>query len=109
MRSILVVGHAAIANFEHVRIVPVSRRGPRSQFVLRKTNGGHRVPGVADVARRAPGIATFVRAPLPHLGAAILAEAVQNGAPSFEKRIAHDLVERASPGRCRGCAVYSAV
>src|SRR5438094_9127554 len=56
------------------------------------TNIGHGVPGVADVARGAPGIATYIGTPLPHFSAAILAEAVQDGTPSFEKRIAHDWI-----------------
>src|SRR6266849_1526070 len=67
MRSVFVVIHAAVADFKHVRIVPVSGRRPRSQFVLRKTDGSHRIPTVADVARCAPGIAADVRTPLPHV------------------------------------------
>src|SRR6476660_7366401 len=95
MCFVFVVVHPAVSDLEHVRIVPVARRCPRSQFVLRKTDGGHGVPSVADVARRSPSICSYLGAPFPHLGTAILAKAIEYGAPSFEKRIAHDLIQRA--------------
>src|SRR5439155_3569873 len=91
-RSVFVVGHAAVADFEHVRIVPMSRRSPRSQFVLLKTDLGHRVPGVANVSRGTPGIAAYLGSPLPHIIAAILTKAVENWTPRFQKRLTHLLV-----------------
>src|ERR1051326_5300986 len=53
-----------------------------------------RLPAVADVARRAPEVSTNLRAPLPHLVAAVLAQAVDDWAPGLQQRVTHLLVDR---------------
>jgi len=90
--AVFVVGHAAVAHFEHVGIVPVAGLGEWGERVLREADGGHGIPGVADVAGGAPGVAADFRSPLPNIGAAVLAKTVEDGAAGFEKSIAHFLI-----------------
>src|ERR1035437_3842998 len=44
VRAVLGVGHAAVADFEHVGIVPAARTGILLAAVLVETDGGHGVP-----------------------------------------------------------------
>src|SRR5258707_10495770 len=61
--------------------------------VLCKSDSGIRIPGVADVAGGAPGVAADFGSPLPNIGAAVLAKTVKDGAAGFEKSIAHFLID----------------
>src|SRR2546429_6367510 len=54
----------------------------------------HRLPGVANISRRARGVPADFRSPLPHLRAPVLAQAVQNWPADFEQCLAHNLVHR---------------
>src|SRR5262245_6426733 len=65
VRAILVVSHRTVSDLEHVGIVPMS--GPRvgPERVLTEANARHGIPGIADVAGRAPQVSTDVRSPLP--------------------------------------------
>src|SRR6266481_430865 len=89
VRSILVGVHAAVADFEHVRIVPMSRSGKARQRCLAKTNRLHARVMVVDVASGTPEIAAYACAPLPHRVVAILAEAVDDWTTSATHGIAH--------------------
>src|SRR5579859_648409 len=92
VRPILHVAHAAVAHFEHVRIIPVSRAGVRLQSNLLINDCEHAVraatpvgplllasPSVLNVARRAPQIAANLFAPKPRLGGAPFTDAENNG------------------------------
>src|SRR5712675_759836 len=68
--AVFVVGHAAVADFEHVGIVPVAGLGERGECVLPKADGGHGIPSIADVAGGTPSVAADFGSPLPNIGAA---------------------------------------
>src|SRR6266478_3464320 len=68
--------------------------GPLREFVLAKSNSGHRVPGVANVARGPPKVSADIRAPFPNIEAAILAKAVDDRTFRLQQRVTHDLIDR---------------
>src|SRR5208337_1613448 len=96
--AVFVGGHAAVADLQHVRIVPVSGAGVFRDRGLRIDNFHHALVGVVDIAGGAPQIAADERSPLPHVGAAVLAEAVDDGAIGGAQRVAHLLVHGAHGG-----------
>src|ERR1035437_4126243 len=73
VRAVLGVGHAAVADFEHVGIVPAARTGILLAAVRVEPEGGHGVPGVGDVAVGAPQVAPRVGPPPPNGDPAVLA------------------------------------
>src|SRR3979409_2029328 len=88
MRLVLHIGHAAVADFQHVRIVPVSWPGVGLQTYLLIENGQHPVgaasavgpffltaPAVVDIAGRTPKVSPDFFAPEPRFGGAPLADA----------------------------------
>src|SRR5215472_9355178 len=92
MGTIFVSRHPAIADLQHVRIVPVPGPNVRIDIKLTKADAVHRLPAIADVPGGAPQIAPDFAAPRPHIIATVLAEAEYDGSASFEQRIAHFLV-----------------
>ena len=78
MGAVFIGGHAAVADLQHVGIVPVSRAGVFGDRRLGIDDLHHPLVGVVYVAGGAPQIATDLRAPLPHALAAVLAEAVHD-------------------------------
>ena len=76
--AILVGRHAAVTDFQHVRIIPVAGLGIGRDIKLLEANLIHRLPTIADVASGAPEISADLRAPVPDIAASILAEAVNN-------------------------------
>ena len=87
MGAVLVVGHTAVADLEHVWVVP--RAGARGRGVLSGDveQRQHAVPGVVDVGRGPPQVAGR-RAPLPRRGGTPLADAEDDGAPRPGERVA---------------------
>src|ERR1700676_4977627 len=94
MRAVLDVRHSAIADFEHVRIVPVPRSRVRleSRFLVenRQDTVGTATPilpfllpspAVADVARRAPQVSPDFFSPQPRLGFSPFANTEYDRAP----------------------------
>src|SRR5215471_13103362 len=92
MRDVLRSAHAAIANLEHVGIVPLPGTGMRRQIALRESDIGHGVPGIANVAGGAPEIARYRGPPFLHFVAAVLAKAVNDRAAGRANCFAHLLV-----------------
>src|SRR5260370_21518024 len=64
VRAIFVAIHAAVADFQHVGIIPLARSGKRFQSVLRKTDEGHAVIFIADISGCPPEVARL-RPPMP--------------------------------------------
>src|SRR5438270_1399070 len=87
MRAVLVLRHAAVADLQHVRVVPGP--GARRQRVLRVEieQRDHAGPPVADVTGGAPQVAG-ARAPLPRPVRAPLADAEHDGAAGLGERVA---------------------
>src|SRR5712692_3975021 len=87
-------GHAAIADFEHVGIVPMARAGVSFQTDLQIQNLGpaqpifFAIPTIGDVAGGAPEIADIAR-PEPGFVAAPFAEAENDRAAGGFQRVAH--------------------
>src|ERR1035438_824987 len=93
MRLVFGVGHAAVADFEHVGFVPMSGFGVLLQVdLLNESQVRHGGPRIANVAGGAPEVAAHFRAPLPDLRVAVLAEAINNGPSGSTQRVAHLLV-----------------
>ncbi len=92
--AVLVVGHVAVADLQHVGVVPVARAGVGRSRNLLLDIADHALPRVADVAGGAPQIAAHLRSPLLHAAHAVLAEAVDDGASRRLQRVAHLLVDR---------------
>src|SRR6266508_2691537 len=94
--AVLVVGEAAVAHLQHVRVVPVPRSGEARQVVVEVGGVVHAGPVGADVTGGTPHVAD-VGAPFPHLrraGAAPLDDAVQDRPAGVAQRGAHGLVPR---------------
>src|SRR5204863_3861569 len=53
---------------------------------------GHGVPGIANIAGGAPGVAADFGPPFPNFRAAVLAKTVENRPAGFEQRVAHFLI-----------------
>src|SRR5260370_6671285 len=66
VHSIFIAAHAAVADLEHVRIVPMPRSGKARQTRLAKANLLHARIMVVDVASGAPEIPAHACAPLPN-------------------------------------------
>src|SRR5258706_3890100 len=64
VRTIFVAFHAAVANLQHVWIVPVSGTGKFLQAILAESNHRHSVVVIRDVSRGAPEISGS-RTPTP--------------------------------------------
>ena len=92
--AVLGVGHAAVADLEHVGIVPVARAGILLAAVLVEADVGHGVPAVADVAGCPPQVAAHTGAPLADVEHSILAETVHHRPARRAQREAHLLVGR---------------
>src|SRR5580700_10089562 len=101
MRAIFGKSHAAVADFHHVRIVPVAGPGEGFEANLQVEDFDKAEfaaasiwpffvagPVVADVAGGAPEIADAI-APEPGLGGTPLAHAEDDGTAGGEKRVAH--------------------
>src|SRR5215472_13433324 len=92
MGAVFIGAHAAVADLKHVRIVPVSRAGVFGDSGLRICDLHHALVGVIDVAGGAPEVAAGFIAPCPNIVAAVLAQAVHDGAVGGVQRFAHLLV-----------------
>jgi hypothetical protein len=92
VQAIFVGGHPAIADLEHVRVVPVARLGMLDDLKLSEADALHRFPAVADVEGSAPQIAAGLGAPLPHVARAVIAEAIDDGAAGLQQCVAHLLI-----------------
>src|SRR5205807_2780773 len=86
-------GHAAVADFQHVGIIPMTGLGPGREIVLAKSNSRHRIPSVTNVAGCAPEITTNISAPLPNVEATVLAKTVNDGAFGCSQGVAHFLID----------------
>src|SRR6185369_12847872 len=112
MRAILGGGHATVADFQHVRIVPTSRAGIRLKPVLKIENVDHAhaapiaftIPTVLYVARRAPEIAD-APGPQPRLRRAPLTDTKNDRPPCFRESVAHNRVRRRRILSSRGAPV----
>src|SRR3954462_4876544 len=88
MRLVLGVGHAAVADLEHVRVVPGARmRGLVERRIL-VDDRLQAVPVVADVAGGAPEVADVAR-PCRRLVYAPFADAVDDVPTGCRERVAH--------------------
>ena len=86
VRLVFGVGHAAVADFQHVGIVPVAGAGKLLAAGLQfEADVLHGCPAVADVAGGAPQIAADLLAPLADVQIAVLAEAVDDGAAGVQQ------------------------
>ena len=89
VRAVLIKAHATVADFEHVRIIPMARAGKLSETCLAETDLFHARVVVLDVAGGSPQVATDRDAPLPNRVVAILTEAVDDGAAGLTQSISH--------------------
>ena len=92
MRHVLGVRHPSVAHLEHVRIVPCVRARVFLEADLLVEDREHRLPGVADVARRPPELAAHKTSPLPGLVLTPLAKAEHDRPARRGERVAHRLV-----------------
>src|SRR5579872_900993 len=99
MRPVLRISHAAVSDFQHVRIIPVSRPRVRLQSNLLIQNCKYTIraaaavfplflssPAVLDIVGGAPQIAAHFLAPQPWLMLAPLANAEHNRPAAGIKR-----------------------
>ena len=93
VRAVFIGVHAAVADLQHVGVVPVARTGVRRNSDLAEADLVHGIPGVADVARRPPQVAADLGSPRPDIRQAVLAQAVDDGPARMGKRIPHHLVD----------------
>src|SRR5437762_2366201 len=94
MCAILLETHSAVADFEHIRIVPAAWSGTGFLAVLTEAIVGHRRPAIEDIVRGAPEIAAHFAAPLAYVQQAVLAKAIHDGAPGSLQRRTHLLIQR---------------
>src|SRR5205814_6462471 len=78
--------HMAVADFQHVRIIPVPWTSKFLQTILSKPNQRHAFVAVADVTRGPPQIAGL-RSPAPRCFHAPVANAEHDGAAGLRQRI----------------------
>ena len=98
MRPVFRRGHAAVANLQHVRVIPVAAAGVRREPALVESDVGHRFPVVLNIAGGAPEIRAHLRPPRPNIGGAVFAQAVDEGAAAPRQGPAHLLVGRLKVG-----------
>ena len=94
MRAVLVIGHVAVADLEHVGISPMTRAGVRSRRRLLVDVIQHAVPLVADIAGGAPQIAAYLRSPLLHAAQSVFAKAEHDGSLGAFQSLSHLLIDR---------------
>src|SRR5205085_2870509 len=87
VRAIFLAIHFAVADFQHVRIIPVSRTGKLLQTVLSKSYKRHAVVTIAYVSRGPLQIAGF-RPPSPWRFHAPVANAEHDGAAGLRQSVA---------------------
>ncbi len=87
--AVLILGHFAVADLQHVRIVPVPGPGEAREARLAESDSAHARVGVVDVIRRAPHAGAHRRPPLPRLVQTVLAQAIKNGTPGPLERGSH--------------------
>jgi len=87
--SILLGGHVAVTDFEHVGIVPVAGSGEGSEISLLEADDGHSTVGVVNVVGGSPHLRSDLRAPLPGFSDAVLAEAVEDRPVGGFESVAH--------------------
>src|SRR6266571_2393563 len=93
VRDVFVAAHASVANFQHVRIIPMPRPRERFQPRLAESDLRHGLISVFNVAGRPPQIAANFWAPSPHQLPAVLAQTVDNRSPSSLQGIVHFFVD----------------
>ena len=86
---VLVGGHSAVADFEHVGVVPVAGAAVLCDVGLLVGDEDHLAVGVVDVVGGAPHLAADGGAKLPGFVEAVLAEAVEDGAVGGLEGVAH--------------------
>src|SRR5436305_15330147 len=84
--------HAAIADFEHVRIIPMSGAGKWFEAILVESDNGHPIVVICDVFGRAPQVAAHRGAPSPDALVSVLTQAEDNGPATSLQRIVHLLI-----------------
>src|ERR1700761_2882978 len=77
--SVLVERHSAVADLEHVWIVPVSGARVAGEPGLREADERHAIVLIGDVAGSAPEVSADLRAPLPNVAHTVLAETENDG------------------------------
>src|SRR5437763_17106965 len=99
MRPVLRIRHAAVSDFQHVGVIPVSRSGERLQSNLLIQNCKYSIraaaaifplflssPAVLNIVGRAPEIASHLLSPQPRLMFAPFANAEHNRPAAGIKR-----------------------
>src|SRR5215469_3200291 len=89
MSPILFRVHAAIADLEHVRIVPVSRACEPRQASLAEANLRHTRVLIRYISRSPPEVAADVSSPTPDSVVAVLAQAIDDWTAGASQRIPH--------------------
>ncbi len=87
MRAVFVVGHAAVADFEHIRVVPRARPGGRRVLRRNVEVRQHAVPAVLDVVGGAPQVPRR-GSPAPRLVRAPFADAEHDRAAGLREGVA---------------------
>ena len=87
--AILVGAHAAVADFEHVGVIPVAGSAVFGDVCLLVGDEDHLSPGVVDVIGGTPHLAPDGGTKLPGRVEAVLAEAVEDGAAGGLEGVAH--------------------
>src|SRR5882757_5114492 len=86
--------HTAIANLEHVWIVPVTRASEIFEAILREADQRHTIPVVLNIIGRTPEIPARSRSPLPDCIQSILTVAIHHWPTCIEDGTMHLLVGR---------------
>ena len=87
--AVLVIGHATVADLEHIGIVPAARTSVLGPFVVLVDDRDHAAPAVADIASGTPAVSD-VLGPLGGIVHTPLAHGVEDGAARLVQGIAHD-------------------
>src|SRR6266436_9113265 len=87
MCAVFIALHTAIPNFQHVRVVPVSRTCELFQTVLPESDQGHTVICIINVSGGAPQVAGG-GSPAPRSLHSPVADAEHDGAAGMRQRIA---------------------
>jgi hypothetical protein len=82
----------AIADFEHVGIVPVTGCRVRAKLVLAESDVRHRLPVASDVAGCALHIPAHTRRPFPQVVPTVLPQTEHDRPTRRAQRVAHFLV-----------------
>ncbi len=85
--------HAAVADLQHVRIVPVAGAGEGAETGLLEADPGHRGVVICDVASGAPGVAADRGTPAPNGLPAAVGEREHNRTAGVDQGVVHGAVD----------------